>query len=531
MEGEPSSRHRTLVRHPALLSLALGILAALGFAPLGVWPLTLVGLAAWLLLIHAAPTWRAAALRGWLFGLGHFTTNNNWIQHAFDFQDAMPPVLGYAAPIALALYLALFPTLAAVITWRWRGTQRDASYAFVAGAAWIATEWLRGWLFTGYPWDPIATIWIDVPMVPRLAALIGTYGLSGVTVAVAGSLILVVEARRRGLPRSSLYGGTLIACLMVGIVQIAGWALLPRPGIALAPDAPRLVVVQPNIGNDQRVEQVPERSLSALLRLSGRPGRARRLIVWPEGLVYDLLESGYPDIWYGARPAEWVRRRLARVLGPGDLLMTNAPTLTFDGAGEVAGAANSVLAVRPDGTLSGRYDKAHLVPYGEYLPMPWLLRPLGLARLVPGGIDFQPGPGPRAINWPGVGPIGIQVCYEIVFSGRVVDRAHRPRLIFNPSNDAWFGAWGPPQHLAQARLRAIEEGLPIVRATPTGISAVIAADGAVLAQLPLGRAGTIDVPLPPALPPTLFSRLGNWAALIVALLMAGTAVAIRRRRR
>ena len=163
--------------------------------------------------------------------------------------------------------------------------------------------------------------------------------------------------------------------------------------------------------------------------------------------------------------------------------------------------------------------------------MPWLLKPLGLARLVPGDVDFEPGPGPANLAIPGLGTLGLQVCYEIIFSGQVVGRADRPRLLFNPSNDAWFGRWGPPQHLAQARIRAIEEGLPIVRATPTGISAVIAPDGALLATVPHERAGTIELPVPPAAAPTLFARVGNIMAALVALLLALAAVAIRRHAR
>jgi apolipoprotein N-acyltransferase len=163
--------------------------------------------------------------------------------------------------------------------------------------------------------------------------------------------------------------------------------------------------------------------------------------------------------------------------------------------------------------------------------MPCLLKPLGFDRLVPGSMDFVEGPGPRALDVPGWGAIGIQLCYEIIFSGHVVDPARRPRLIFNPSNDAWFGKWGPPQHLAQARMRAIEEGLPVVRATPNGISAVIAADGRLLATVPHETAGAIEVPLPVAHAPTLFSRLGNWLAGAMALLLGVSAIAIRRRAR
>jgi apolipoprotein N-acyltransferase len=187
-----------------------------------------------------------------------------------------------------------------------------------------------------------------------------------------------------------------------------------------------------------------------------------------------------------------------------------------------------VWSLDSSGTLGQRYDKAHLVPYGEYLPMRTLLAPLGLARLVMGEVDFLPGPGPRAIDTAVFGKAGIQICYEIVFSGQVVDRRNRPDFLFNPSNDAWFGNWGPPQHLAQARLRAIEEGLPILRSTPTGISAVIDARGRVLESIPHRQEGAIELALPRPLPPTLFSRLGNWLALLVAGALYLFAIAFRR---
>jgi apolipoprotein N-acyltransferase len=195
------------------------------------------------------------------------------------------------------------------------------------------------------------------------------------------------------------------------------------------------------------------------------------------------------------------------------------------------GAHNAVTAVNGQGAIVGRYAKAHLVPYGEYLPLRWLLEPLGAARLVPGDLDFWPGPGPRTLDLGPWGKAGIQLCYEITFSGEVVDRAHRPDYIFNPSNDGWFGAFGPPQHLAQARLRAIEEGLPVLRATTTGISAAIDARGVVRQFAPQHVARRIDGVVPPALPPTLFARLGNLLPLGWALvLLAIAAIALRRRR-
>ena len=183
--------------------------------------------------------------------------------------------------------------------------------------------------------------------------------------------------------------------------------------------------------------------------------------------------------------------------------------------------------------MIGRYDKAHLVPYGEYLPMRPLLSAIGLSRLAPGELDFTSGPGPRTIDLGGQwGKVGLQLCYEIIFSGHVVDEKNRPGFIFNPSNDAWFGRWGPPQHLAQARLRAAEEGLPVLRSTPTGISAVIDARGNVVKSLPWRTAGVIDAVLPPAAnAPPPFARFGNLIPLLLgfALIIGGIVLGRRRR--
>lgn len=505
---------------PALASVLLGAIAATGFAPLDLWPLTLVATGLWMGLIHDAPSLRSVALRGWLFGVGHFTVNNNWFQHAFDFQDAMPPVLGYFAAVGLALYLAVFPMLAAMLAWRIARKDRlDPAFVLVFAGVWIATEWLRSVLFTGYAWDPLGVVWLPAIGVARLSAYIGTYALSGVTIVAAGAVLLLV---RRRFALVAVVGPAL------GLGALSAlWTNAP----AAAPGTPLVRVVQPDIGQQDRSESDGERVLSALEKLSGRPGAQPRLVVWPEGVVRDYLEDGYPFYAYDWSSPLYLRRRIARLLGPDDILLTGGTGLEFDREDRISGAVNSVFAVDGQARLRGRYDKAHLVPYGEYLPMPWLLKPLGLARLVPGDIDFNPGPGPGNLTLPGFGTIGMQICYEIVFSGQTVDRAHRPRLLFNPSNDAWFGTWGPPQHLAQARMRAIEEGLPIVRATPTGISAIIAADGRLLATVPHETAGAIELPLPPALVQTPFARVGNAMAAIVAGLLFAMAVALRRRER
>src|SRR5262249_17895632 len=214
-----------------------------------------------------------------------------------------------------------------------------------------------------------------------------------------------------------------------------------------------------------------------------------------------------------------------------DRLLTGGIAIGSRDGVHVDDAANSIFVLGPAGKVLGRYDKAHLVPYGEYLPMRPVLSSLGLSRLAPRDIDFTSGPGPQTIDrgdqW---GKVGFQLCYEIIFSGHVVDESNRPGFIFNPSNDAWFGSWGPPQHLAQARLRAAEEGLPILRATPTGISAVIDARGNVVKSLPWRTSGFIDAVLPPpATSPPFFARFGNIIPLLLAFaLMLGGIVLGRR---
>ncbi|RDE06926.1 apolipoprotein N-acyltransferase [Sphingomonas aracearum] len=504
-----------------LAPLALGAASATGFAPLDLWPVTVGCFCAWLLLVYRAPGLGKALLTGWLFGVGHFTIGNNWIQHAFDFQQSMPPALGYLAVVALALYLAIYPMLAAGLAWRFgRSAARpDAAFAAVFGAGWIATEWLRATMFTGYAWNPLAVIWVPLPPLSSLAAWIGTYALSGLTVLLAGLLLAASGNRRRMLASAG--------ALAVGFAAL----LLTRPAVPPSPaGAPLLRVVQPNIGQNERSEFDGEVMHARLAALSGRPDAVPRLVLWPEGVIREYLEDGYPYWYYEGLTPRYARRRLSRLLGPRDVLLAGSTALQFTRDDEIESATNSVFAVGADARLHGRYDKAHLVPYGEYLPMRPILSAIGLSRLVPGDIDFADGPGPRAIAVPGFGSVGVQICYEIIFSGQVVDEAHRPRLLFNPSNDAWFGSWGPPEHLAQARLRAIEEGLPIVRATPTGISAVIAANGALLGALPLNRAGALQMPMPQPLPPTLFARAGQWMSVAAVLALAALAVALRRRR-
>jgi apolipoprotein N-acyltransferase len=506
-----------------LAALALGLLVAFGFAPHGIWPLTLVGFAGLALLLSArAPRARTAFAIGWWFGIGQFTLGLDWIATAFTFQAKMPPWLGWLAVLILSLYLALFPALAALAAWwatrRIRGGA--ASLSLFLGAAWTACEWLRGTLFTGFPWNPISAAFVDLP-IAQAARVTGTYGLSGLIIVSAGFILILATRPRDALGRRTVLSAANIPAA-IGLAALLGLYAAPTLLAYAMPPAPPqpgtgplVHVVQPNIGQDERWDEgLASRHLVTLGALSGKPGAMPRLLLWPESAIEDDVAED---------PA--IRARVAALLGPGDMLLAGGVDPVRDGKGEMIAARNSIFAIDAAARIVARYDKAHLVPFGEYLPLRPLLSAIGISRLAPGDLDFRPGPGASTIMLPGGVPVGLQVCYEMIFSGQVVDEAHRPAFLFNPSNDAWFGRAGPPQHLAQARLRAIEEGLPIVRATPTGISAIVDPHGRIIREIPAHAAGMIEERLPAADPATPFARLGNWAALLIVLLLGGLAIA------
>ncbi len=522
-----------LRKYPFWLSLIAGALSATGFAPLGFWPVSLLALALWIAIIDGVESRKAAFWAGWLFGLGHFIVGLNWIAKAFTFQAAMPEWLGYIAVVLLSLYLAVYPALTALGAW-WLGRGRPVVFILALAGLWIITEWLRSWVFSGFIWNPLGVIAVDARHALS-ARSIGTYGLSGVIIGVAGlvgSAIGGMIALKWRIIIRRIFDLAIVA-LGAGILAMIGSGD-DLPG---STEQPNITVVQPNIGQQDKWQAgYEEQNLAKLAGLTRRKDDEPRILFWPEAAIPDYLETGYPQRYYYGRSPETVRAQLASLMKPGDVLVLGALKLEFDDAGapderRAIGARNSVFAMDADRELLGRYDKSHLVPYGEYLPMRPLLSAIGLSRLAPGDFDFWPGPGPRSLDLGRFGKVGLQVCYEIIFSGQVVHREDRPDFIFNPSNDAWFGAWGPPQHLAQARLRAIEEGLPVIRSTPTGISAVITSTGDVVESIPMGQAGRIDTKLPTAEKPTIFARYGNILSLGFALILLICAIAIRLRAR
>ncbi len=500
-----------LIAWPRLLAIVLGALAATGFPPLALWPVSLAAIAGFAWLVFNAATWRRAAMLGWLFGVGHFTVANNWIATAFTYQAEMPQFLGWVAVPLLSLYLAVYPALGALAAWSLRRTMHFGWFGVLLGGSWTISEWLRSWVFTGFAWDPLGLVFLgpeDRPGIAILLPWIGTYALSAVVIIVAVLLT-------RMIMQGQIVRGAVLSAVLIGAMYVPAGE---REEGTLA-----FTLVQPDVRQDELNDTSKfEEQFQNIATLSRkRADTEKRLVLWPESGVPDYLRDGYPERYYrqmtaGGDPA-FARFRIGQAIGEDSLLLTGAVDLEIEGKRAV-GARNVVTAITNDGEIVAGYDKAHLVPYGEYLALRWLLEPLGATRLVAGTIDFWPGPGPQTLELGPWGQAGIQICYEIVFSGQVVDPDNRPDYLFNPSNDGWFGTWGPPQHLAQARMRAIEEGLPVLRSTTTGISAVIDADGVVRQKIGMHQAARIDGNVPPAHTPTLFSRTGNFLPVGLAIL-------------
>lgn len=511
---------------PRLTALILGLIAACGYPPLGLWPLTLVALVALIALLRGADSRRDAAWIGYWFGWSHLTLANNWIAKAFTFQTDMPAFTGWLAVPLLCFYLAVYPALAAAAAHSVAKGARPFIYGLLFAAFWIITEWLRSWVFTGYPWPPLGLALLgdwDAQGFAAFLPWLGTYALSGLAVLIAAAFLAVVHARKWIV---------FVLALVVTVV------IMHFPRIEVTPplDGTRYTLVQPMIPQEERdAANKFEEHFARLAKHTIDESNPERIIFWPEAAVPDYLRDGYPQRYYNqmtvAADPEFARQRISALVGSNGLLMLGVTELKIGerkGRDTAVGAYNAVTTMDHEGNMGPLYSKAHLVPYGEYLALRWLLEPLGATRLVAGTIDFIPGPGPQTYDHGVHGKVGVQICYEIIFSGQVVEEGNRPDYIFNPSNDGWFGAWGPPQFLAQSRLRAIEEGLPVIRSTTTGISAVIDAHGSVVEHIPSGVDASVSGFMPGAHPPTLFAQWGNALPLAWAVLLLFTGLGLMR---
>ncbi|MGD9542758.1 MAG: apolipoprotein N-acyltransferase [Methylocystis sp.] len=444
----------------------------------------------------------SAAGAGWWLGFGYFVAGLWWMGAAMlveadQFAWALPLAV-FGLPAVLALFTAA-GFAAARLMWSPGGARIFALAVGLGGA-----EWLRGHLFTGFPWNDFGMALAGSGPLAQTASLVGLYGLDILAIVIFAAPATLVDRARCGARRIN---GALLAAAALALLMLAYGAFWLGAHETEYVDGVALRLMQPNLPQDAKFR--PENGANILRRylaLSERPTSERPTglagvthLVWPES-AFPYILSNHPE----------ALTAIAHAL-KGGVLLTGAARAEGGGDGRRGRIFNSIEALKGE-AIVGFYDKMHLVPFGEYLPLDEALRLLGIHHLVPGVWDR--GAGPRLLAAPGLPAVAPLICYEAIFSGETVQRdaAERPQLFLNVTNDGWFGhTTGPYQHLAQARLRAIEEGLPMIRVANTGVSAIIDAYGRILQSLPLGQEGLIDGRLPRAAAPTLFAASGALA--------------------
>jgi apolipoprotein N-acyltransferase len=481
-------------------ALLLGVLLAAAQAPLSFWPLAFVS---FILLLHLDAGGRSVADRRcsfftlFAFCYGYFVAGQYWIGISF-FVDADRYALLLPLPVlGLPIVLAVFPATGAWLAWLIAGGRRRL-YMLLMPLGWLVGEWLRGQVATGFPWNLVGYVWGDWPAAMQLAAWIGAQGLGLLTMLAASGFAIAL------LPEPCSRRALLLPLL---VAAAAGLASLRMPAdIAMQPDV-NLRLVQPSIAQTLKWQDgLRQQHLRQHVELSLRPAdKPLTHVIWPETAIPYLLdeEPGLRDV-------------LARRLAGGTVLITGAPRREVSPADpRHVTIYNSVFALGADAQIAARYDKVHLVPFGEYLPFRTLLKPLGLDALAAGAVDFSPGHDMAPVAIPGLPFARVLICYEAIFADEAMQDLDGGRpvagLLLNLTNDAWFGrSSGPYQHFAAARFRAVEQGLPLVRAANNGISAIVDPYGRVTARLGLDEIGVVDGGLPvAAAAQPLFARIGD----------------------
>jgi len=493
------------------LACGAGALGALAMPPFGLWPILAVSFPVLVLLLDApATSWRArltaAAGAGWWFGFGYFLASLWWIGAALLVEaDVFGWLLPFAV-IAMPAGLALFTALGAVIArllWS-RGAMRLFAFAFGLTVA----EWLRGHVLTGFPWNTFGYAFSDSLVLLQSASLVGAYGLTFFALLLLATPVLLLRPGGGGPAGVALAGLVLAGAALWGAHRLAATPIPDVPGVALR-------VMQPNVPQDKKFAYDRRREiLKDYLELSARPSTT-----YPRGLadvtVLVWPESAFPFI-YEREP--WAAEDIAAALPPNVTLVTGAVRYDFPPKGQVSPFFNAIRVIDAEGRVLHNTDKVHLVPFGEYLPFQATLESLGLEQLTRVRGGFSSGATFAPLSVPGLPPVAPLVCYEIIFPGKVVPAGPRPGLMLNLTNDAWFGTTpGPYQHFAQARMRAVEEGLPLVRAANTGISAIIDPLGRIVALSHLGEEGLVDGPLPQSL--ETVPAAGRFPQIIPAMLL------------
>lgn len=499
----------------AVLAFILGATAVLALPPIYVVPALVPAFVGVVWLLDGARTWRQALLTGFLFGWGYFTAGLYWVANALLTKPEQFGLVAPLAPVALAALLAPYVAVACALS---RLAPRPGvGRVLTFAASWTVMEWVRSWMFTGFPWNLIGTVWAFSDAMVQPASVIGVYGLSLATVVAAAMPAALVCSGATGLRRWRPLGAALLVLasfLGFGLVRLAA---IGSVGIV---EGVNFRLVQGNIPQNLKWRRdLVDAHLRAQAELGALPGNPPpTVVIWSEAAAPLFLAHDTERL-----------RMLGSFTPPGGLTILGTLRTTSPGTRPFQ-VWNSALVIDDTGTIIAHYDKAHLVPFGEYMP---LRSVLGLNSVAGGSMDFSRGPGLQTLRLPGLPPVGPLICYEVIFPGQVARRDDRPRWLLNLTNDGWYGrSAGPYQHLVAARLRAVEEGLPLVRVANTGISAIIDPLGRVTSTLGLGERGVVDGPLPQALSrPTPFAITGVWPVLGLTLMVGAFGVRASRRDR
>jgi apolipoprotein N-acyltransferase len=499
----------------ATIALAAGVASALALAPFNIWPILFVTfpVLVWLVDGSVAGRWSGAtnaALAGWCFGFGYFTAGLYWIGYAF-LVDAK--TFGWLLPVAVAglpAYLAIYTGLSlAIARLIWvRGPERILALA----ATLTIGEWLRGHLLSGFPWNTFGYALTEPLVLAQSVSLVGIWTLTFFCIAICATPAVLADdkadTRRPYLP---LF---LAALALAGFVGYGATRLWSHPTAYVS--GVKLRIMQPNLPQDDKFNyaakaQVMDRYLRLSDRATGPQSNGVRDVthlIWPEA-AFPFFLTREPD----------ALAQISALLKPSTELITGAVRAASNANERNPQAYNSIYVIEPDGSIRGIYDKVHLVPFGEYLPFQRLLERLGLKQLTKVVGGFLSGDRRRAIDVSGAPKMLPLICYEAIFPDAAVPPGERPGWLVNVTNDGWFGiSTGPYQHFQQARVLAIAEGLPLVRAANTGISAVIDPLGRIVSALPLGVEGVLDARLPIAIEPTPYLSYGNYILVLVVLL-------------
>jgi apolipoprotein N-acyltransferase len=488
---------RLSARYSAIVILLAGALGVTAFAPLGWYPLAYLSLAVlfnqWL-----ADTPRRAFRHGALFGLGYFGAGVSWVYvsvHTYGHVTLLPAALVTAA---LVVYLCVFPALLGYCLRRWLPAADPFRLLVAFAAGWILSEWLRGWLFTGFPWLTLGSSQIDAPLA-GYAPLAGVYGV-GLATAVTAAMLVALLRKRTRLP----------AVLTLCVLWAGGWLLDRVEWTRVRGDTLKVALVQGNIAQENK--WVPENLKHTLTRYMTLTFELppTDLVVWPETAIpafYDQLQDSL------------IPRLDAELRDTHTVLLTGIPVLDT----ATWRYYNSVMSL---GAERRFYYKQHLVPFGEYLPLRWLLGNSLDALAVPNA-DFSSGEPSQPLLEAAGYPVATSICYEVVFAGEIRRALPQAALLVNVSNDGWFGdSLAPHQHLEMARLRAKETGRPMLRATNTGITALIDHSGRVIARSSQFEEAVVTGSITPRQGATPYVLLGNTPVVVLTvlgLLVAGAA--------